>query len=190
MNCTTANSGFGLMEQGRTIDTSNATIPLMTTLSVPDINLNNHQLAQELTFQANNTPPFNVIDYDTFRDIFTNTRDISVLFNEPGDNFQSKTNGIRYNNPTKEQIMNTYYTQQHIDSFPVITEDIAFNAYYFPILKEAIATKLAKPFIQTDSLSFDDVVTAVMGPFQGLNSPLYSTLCHINQGALDGYRPN
>uniref|UniRef100_A0A6C0IGY6 Uncharacterized protein n=1 Tax=viral metagenome TaxID=1070528 RepID=A0A6C0IGY6_9ZZZZ len=190
MNCTTANTGFGLMEQGRTIDTSNATIPLMTTLSVPDINLNNHQLAQELTFQANNTPPFNVIDYDTFRDIFTNTRDISVLFNEPGDNFQSKTNGIRYSNPTKEQIMNTYYTQQHIDSFPVITEDIAFNAYYFPILKEAIATKLAKPFIQTDSLSFDDVVTAVMGPFQGLNSPLYSMLCHLNQGALDGYRPN
>ena len=190
MNCTTSNSGFGLMEQGRTIDTANATIPLMTTLSVPDINLDNNQLAQELTLQANNTPPFNIITYDTFKDIFMNTRDISVLFNEPGEYFQSKTNGIRYSNPTKEQIMNTYYTQQHIDSFPVITEDIAFNAYYFPILKEAIATKLAKPFIQTDDLTFDDVVSAVMGPFQGLNSPLYSTLCHLNQGALDGYRPN
>ena len=32
--------------------------------------------------------------------------------------------------------MNKYYSQQHVDSFPVITDKIAYNAYYYPILKE------------------------------------------------------
>ena len=185
MNCTTSSNSFGMIEQGRTTADG---APLLTTLSIPNGTYDNPQLAQELTFQANNTPPLNLLSYSTFHEIFTNTRDASVLFNEPGDCFQSKTSNIRYGAHSKEQIMNTYYTQQHIDLLPEITDKAALNAYYYPILKEAIATKIAEPFIQTNGMSFSDVTTAIMGPFQGLNSDLYYTLCSTNKSILDSYR--
>lgn len=185
INCATVNNGTGVVESGR----MNGGASLMTTISVPDGNYTQPQLAQELTFQANSTPPLNLIDYNTFYDIFTNTRDISVLFNEPGDTFYSKASTRRYGSHTKENIMNTYYTQQHIDSFLTITDKIAFNAYYFPILKEVFATHMAQPFIQTD-IPFDEVTQRILGVFEGLDSDFYYTLCSTNQGALDAYRPH
>ena len=179
-------NGFGIVEQGRT---NSGGTPLMVTVAVPDgAYPTSVDMGNELTYQANNTPPFNIISYESFRDIFMNTRDISVLFNEPGDCFCSKTNNKRYGAHTKEQIMNTYYTQQHIDSFFEITEKIAFNAYYFPILKELIATQRAKPFLNTGDLTYLKVMSAVMGPFEGLNSDLYYTICQLNQNALDIFR--
>ena len=186
INCTTSNTSFGMVELGR-VDLSGT--PFLTTLSVPPSNYDNSQLAQELTFQANNTPPLNLVNYSTFYDVFTNTRDISLLFNEPGTTFQSKTNNLRYGNHTKENIMNTYYTQQHLDSLPIITDKIAYNAYYFPILKEVIATQKALPFIiPTNTMSYTDIANAVMGPFLGLNSDVYYSICSTNQGILDEYR--
>ena len=184
INCATANNGAGLIEMGR-INNDGGT--LMTTVKVPDGNYTEPQLAQELTFQANSTPPLNIINYSTFNDIFTNTKDISPLFNEPGDNFYSKLSNKRYGVHTKENIMNIYYTQQHIDTFSTITDKIAFNAYYYPILKEVFATNMAQPFIQTD-IPFDEVTQRVLGSFEGLDSDFYYTLCSDNQGALDVYR--
>ena len=185
--CAASNmNAMGLVEQGRLNTSAN---PLMVTVAAPDgVYSASVDLGNELTYQANNTPPFNIISYESFRDIFINTRDILVLFNEPGDCFCSKTNNKRYGAHTKEQIMNTYYTQQHIDRFPEITEQIAFNAYYFPILKELIATRRAQPFLNTGDLSYFTVMTAVMGPFEGLDSQLYYTICQLNQNALDIFR--
>jgi len=186
MNCTPSNTSMGMIEQGRIMASGT---PLMTTLSVPSATYESPQLAQELTAQSNNTPPLNIIPYSTFYDTFTNTRDSSVLFNEPGDVFFSATNNIRYGAHTKENIMNTYYTQQHIDALPSITDQVAFIAYYFPVLKEAIATQKAEAFIQCPTgMAFSDIVTAVMGPFQGLNSDVYYAICSVNQGVLDSYR--
>jgi len=186
LNCTTASNGFGMMEQGRV---NGAGQPLLTTVGVAPGSYTDLQLAQELTAQGNNTPPLNLISYTDFRDTFMATRDISVLFNEPGDIFFSKTNHTRYGQHSKEQIMNTYYTQRHIDGLPDITEPVAFVAYYFPVLKEALATGLAGRFIQVPSaLSFEDMTAAVMGPFEGLDSPLYYAICSTNQSALDVYR--
>ena len=175
-----------MIEQGRV----NAYgMPFLTTISVPPSNYDNSQLAQELSFQGNNTPPLNIVPYSTFYDVFTNTRDISLLFNEPGTAFQSKTNNIHYGTHTKENIMNTYYSQQHIDSLPIITDKIAYNAYYFPILKEMIATQKSSPFIKpTSTMSYNDISNAVMGPFLGLTSDAYYEICSTNQGILDEYR--
>ena len=184
INCTTASNGFGLMEDGRTNNSGNS---LMTAVGVSPGNYTDPQLAQELTIQANNTPPLNLISYSDFRDTFMATRDISVLFNEPGDHFFSKTNNVRYNQHTKEQIMNTYYTQQHVDYCSTITDQIAFTAYYFPVLKEALATGFAQRFIQ-GPVPYDTIYNAVMGPFEGLDSPLYYQVCSTNQSALDIYR--
>jgi DNA-binding transcriptional MerR regulator len=182
----TNGSAMGVVEQGR-LNPSGT--PLMTTLAIPDgAYTSRTQMGNELTYQANNTPPFNLITYETFRDIFMNTRDISILFNEPGDCFSSKTNNKRYGAHTKENIMTTYYTQQHIDSFPEITEVIAFNAYYYPILKELLATQRAKPFLNTGTFTFDTIMKLVMGTFEGLQSDIYYTIGQLNQNALDIFR--
>jgi hypothetical protein len=179
-------SAIGIVEQGRMNESGT---PLMTTISIPDgAYANRNQMGNELTYQANNTPPFNIISYEAFRDIFINTRDISVLFNEPGECFSSKTNNKRYGAHTKENIMNTYYTQQHIDQFPEITEVIAFNAYYYPILKELLATQRAKPFLNTGTLSFDEIMSLVMGTFEGLQSDTYYKIGQLNQNVLDTFR--
>ena len=177
---------MAMIEQGRF---NSANQPFAVTVSIPDGNYTQpERLGSELTYQANSTPPFNLISYDEFRDIFINTRDISVLFNEPGDCFTSRVNNRRYCAHTKENIMNTYYTQQHIDSFYEITEVIAFNAYYYPILKELIATQRAQGFINTGKLSFPMVKAVVLQSFEGLQSDIYYTLCQLNQSMLDVFR--
>lgn len=177
---------MAMVEQGRF---NSYQQPFAVTVSIPDGNYTQpERLGSELTYQANSTPPFNLISYDTFRDIFINTRDISVLFNEPGDCFTSRVNNRRYCAHTKENIMNTYYTQQHIDSFSEITEVIAFNAYYYPILKELIATQRAEGFIDTGNLSFTMVKALVLHSFEGLQSNIYYTLCTSNQSMLDIFR--
>jgi hypothetical protein len=185
INCSLASNSMGVLEQGRLTPAGQQ---LLGTISVPHGNYTEPQMAAELTFQANSTPPLNLVSYEDFKDVFTNTRDVSILFTEPGNCYCSAINNIRYNAHTKEHIMNTYYTQQYIDVLPEITEEIAYVAYYFPILKEMVASGRSQPFLHSDTLSFQDITNAVMGPFLGLDSPIYYQLCQRNQGVLDGYR--
>lgn len=189
MNCTTASNTVGVIEQGRT---NTVGTPLLTSLSVPlsASGLTDSQMAAELTTQANSTPPLNLISYSDFQGVFQTTRDVSVLFSEPGDNYVSPLTNQRLGQHTKEHIMNTYYTQKHVDMVGEITDAVAFVAYYFPVLKEAIGTGRGKPFLNPAPLSYEDMVSEVLGPFQGLDSELYYELCSSNQGALDGYRPH
>jgi hypothetical protein len=185
INCTLASHSLGVLEQGRLTPAGE---PLLGTISVPHANYSETQIASEMTVQANSTPPMNLVSYEDFKDVFTHTGDVSILFNEPGNSYCSAINNIRYGTHTKEQIMNTYYTQQHIDILPEITDDVAYVAYYFPILKEMVATSRSQPFLQTGEMLFQDVVDAIMGPFLGLDSPVYLSLCQLNQSILDSYR--
>ena len=147
-------------------------------------------MANELSFRANSTPPFDIISYEEFSDIFINTRDISVLFPEPSDSFYSNIDNIKLNRHKKEDIMNVYYTQKHIDSLPIITEKIAFNAYYYPILKELIATQRGEYFLHKSSFTYQEIVNYVLHCFQGLDSDIYYELCTLNRNMLDVYRKN
>lgn len=185
IDCSLASHSLGVVEQGRLTPAGE---PLLGTVHIPHGNYNESQLASELTFQANSTPPLNIVSYDDFKDVFMNTGDISILFNEPGNSFYSPINNTRYGTHTKENIMNMYYSQQHIDILPEITDSIAYVAYYFPILKEMVASGRAQPFLQSNTYSYNDIVNVVMGPFQGLDSAVYLLICQQNQGSLDSYR--
>jgi hypothetical protein len=175
----------GLIEQGRVTSSGE---PLLVSLSIPDGTYTESQMAQEMSFRANSTPPFNLISYEDFREVFMTTRDISVLFNEPSDCYYSRITHRKYGSHTKQDIMNAYYTQAHLDSLPFVTERIVFNAYYYPILKEMLATQRAEPFLQTDVIPYDQVVQRVMGVFEGLDSEFYYQLGQRNRGSLDVYR--
>ena len=187
LDCNPGPTTSALIEQGRLAYDNG---PLLISLSIGSQYNSTKEMAQELTFKANSTPPFNLITYEDFRDAFMNTRDISLLFNEPGDHFHSKLTNIRYNAHTKNDIMNVYYSQIHIDSFPIITEKIAFNAYYYPILKEAIATNRAEPFIQTGHFTYSQIANLVLIHFDGLDSDTYYKICFLNKHTLDSYRKN
>jgi len=187
MNYTTGASGIAISEAGRVLPSGD---PLITTISIPNQIYTNQQLVNELTFRANSTPPLNLIDYSTFYDVFTNTRDISPLFNEPGSAYGSRINQHRYGPHTKDNIMNTYYSKQDVDKYVTITDRIAYNAYYFPILKEVMATQMAQPFLNTNHIPFSNIAQRVLGPFEGLDSPFYYQICSTNQDILDAYRPN
>jgi len=185
INCSPASQSLGIVEQGRLTPAGE---PLLGAISIPHGNYSDAQMASELTFQANSTPPLNLVSYEDFKDVFMSTRDISILFNEPGNSYYSAITNARYQAHTKENIMNTYYSQQHIDILPEITESVAYVAYYFPILKEMVASGRSQPFLRSDTLSFDTIVQVVMGSFQGFDSAIYLALCQQNQGSLDSYR--
>ena len=185
IDCSLASYSLGVVEQGRLTPAGE---PLLGTIAVPHGNYSEPQMASELTFQANSTPPLNLVSYEDFKDVFMNTRDISILFSEPGNSYYSPITNARYNAHTKENIMNTYYSQQYIDILPEITESVAYVAYYFPILKEMVASGRSQPFLHSDTLSHGDIVQTVMGPFQGFDNAIYLALCQQNQGALDSYR--
>lgn len=184
-NSSTKANSFTLMEQGRFINGNQ----LLTKLEIPIGQFNNSQIASQLTAESNNTPPFNIINYNHFKKIFTITRDIKILFNEPGDNYHSKLTTKVYTQHTKENIMNTYYTQHDIDKHPIITDVIALNAYYYPILKELLITELGPYFINTE-IDTEQLKYYVIKTFLGLDSQLYYTLCLDNQIILDEYRKN
>lgn len=187
LNCTTSANSMALIEQGRVNADGE---PLLVTLPIDEGAYEDGALARELTFKANSTPPLNILPYDQFRDIFMATRDVSVLFNEPGEGFYSATTQQRLGaHHTKQDIMNTYYSQQHIDSLPLITERVAFNAYYFPVLKEMLATRRAQPFLQLPvGVTYEAASDRVLGFFEGLDSEFYYALGLANQGSLDAYR--
>jgi hypothetical protein len=176
---------IGLVEENRVNELGE---PMMVTVSLPNGQYSNAKLAGELSDQANNTPPFNLITYDEFKDAFQTTRDISILFNEPGDMFYSNITQTKNGRCTKQDIMNCYYTQNHIDSFIEITDKIACNAYYYPVLKELLATHKAAPFLQTPGYSFDDVYDRVMNHFEGLDSDFYFDIIQRNREGLDNFR--
>jgi len=189
---TNGGSGFttiGVTELGRV---TNSGSQLLTKLEIPQGIYTEDALANELTFQSNNTPPFNLVSYEEFSTAFKINRDINLLFNEPGDNFKSNLSATRHGRHTKETIMNTYYSQHHIDKHAVITDTIAFNAYYYPVLKELAATKAGQYFINLSGtgLTMEVALDRILNHFQGLDSTDYYILCSTNRTTLDEYRKN
>jgi hypothetical protein len=183
--CSAGGGSIGLAEKGRI--NSNGE-PMYTTIAIPNGHYTNSRLAQELTTNANNTPPFSIISYEAFAAEFKSHRDISILFNEPGEHFQTNVAKVRLSGHSKNDMINTYYSNLHVESHPIITDVIAFNAYYFPILKELVASSLAKVFVKTGSYTLSQVTDYVLGQFLGLNSTIYYDLCVLNRGTLDNYR--
>lgn len=177
-------NSFSAMERGRLTDDR----PFLIKFSIPAGVYTNETIADALNQTSNNTPPLNLISYQDFKQEFQTYRDISILFNEPGDKFYSHITKTQHYSHTKDTIMNAYYSQQHIDNFPIITDKIAFNAYYYPILKELFATNSAKLFIDYSPYTYEQAYDFILFKFLGLDSNIYYNLCLNNQTHLDNFR--
>ena len=178
--------GISLLEEGR-VNTFGE--PAIVSLNLPDGVYTTSRMIDQLNIEANNTPPFNIISYNDFKEFYQTTGDISILFNEPGEYFKSRlTAGKVYKNPSKDNIINTYYPKMYIDSILDITDRIAFNAYYYPILKEMLSSNRAKPFLTLNSYNYNNVYDLVVNRFEGLDNIDYYIITSTNQGILDYYR--
>jgi hypothetical protein len=178
--------GVSLLEEGR-INTFGD--PAIVTLNVHDGVYTMPKLIDQLNIESNNTPPFNIISYNEFKDFYQTTGDISILFNEPGEYFKSRLTADRvYRNPSKDNIIDSYYPKAYIDTLLDITDRIAFNAYYYPVLKEILATKRAQPFLTLNSYNYNSVYDSVVNRFQGLDNIDYYIIASTNQHVLDSYR--
>jgi len=182
--CNPATTSHAVVEMGRLNEVGQ---PMMTPISIPTGFYTDQQLAQEFTKSANNTPPFNLISFEEFKTEFKIHRDISILFNEHGEYL--KTNIVNPIRPitSKTDIINIYYTQTHLDLIPVITDKIAFNAYYYPVLKELCAAEIVKPFLNTGTYHISYVKTLVLGQFLALDSDTYYYICLDNSGVNDEF---
>lgn len=186
IDCGNGASGFSIIEEGRV---NSAGEPAIVSLNIPDGNYTVPKIIDQLNIEANNTPPFNIISFNDFKEYYQTTGDISALFNEPGEYFKSRlTNGKTYKNPSKETIINTYYPKLYTDSLLDITDRIAFNAYYYPILKEMLSTKFAKPYLTLNNYDYNHVYNFIVNSFEGLDNIDYYIIASTNQSMLDAYR--
>jgi hypothetical protein len=186
IDCASPGAGFSILEEGRINSFGE---PAIVSLNIPDGVYTVPKIIDQLNVEANNTPPFNIISYDDFKEYYQTTGDLSILFNEPGDYFKSRlTAGKVHKNPSKDTIINTYYPKVYVDSLFDITDRIAFNAYYYPILKEMLSTKLAQPFLTLNNYNYNNVYDFIVNHFEGLDNIDYYIIASTNQSILDGYR--
>jgi hypothetical protein len=186
IECGSPAGSIGLLEEGRT---NSAGQPAIVSLNIPDGVYTVPRMIDQLNVEANNTPPFNIISYNDFKEYYQTTGDISILFNEPGEYFKSRlTGGKVYKNPSKVNIINTYYPKVYVDSLVDITDKIAFNAYYYPILKEMLSSNRAESFLTLDSYNYNQVYDFIVNHFESLDNTDYYIIASTNQSVLDAYR--
>jgi hypothetical protein len=184
VGCNPPTYAVGLIEKGRLFENQ----VLSYTASIPSGFHTKEKVADLLNNNANNTPPLNCISYDDFKKEFQITHDISILFNEPGEKFYSNVSKKQYYSPSKSDIINTYYPESHINLFQSITDIIAFNAYYIPVIKELMASGTGKGFINTFPYSYEIAYEMFMNSFLGLDSEIYYKILEDNLPTLQAYR--
>ena len=184
-------NSIGINEVGRT-DPHNPTKPLINMIKIRPNRYSDYSLAQEMAYQMNDTPPFNMISYTDFRSNYIKTRSLFPLFNEPGLYFYQRQAGTFYSfatsNNTKQVIVNQYYPVGYVQPCSQPTEQEAFVAYYYPVLKEAMMSDYYWQFLTLNGLTYPQAYNQIVQNFQGLDSCRYYGLCSSNLSFLSTYR--
>lgn len=148
----------------------------------------NNLLTQEMDYQMNHTPPFNLVSYTEHRAKFHSTKMLGHLFNEPGRYFYHRTRKDFVHSPTKQDIHNTYYPNAYVHSVNIPSDAETFVAYYYPVLKEAMMSEHDHAFLDLLGDTYRTAYGRIVQHFEGLGSTYYYNLCKINLAYLDKYR--
>lgn len=177
-----AATSLAFTEAGRT-NPVNGT-PLVHVASVRSGGYNPYSLVAELNQQMNKVPPFNLVTYADHYNRFRATRSYDHLFNEAGPQLYDSATKTFKVNPTKADIMGRYYPDSFKAHPDTPTDEEAFVAYYYPVLKEAVMSEKDAPFLDYGEFPADEVYTRVARKFEGIESPLYYDLCVRNYDYL------
>jgi hypothetical protein len=182
----TSFTSFGVYEEGRVNENQQ---PMYLTVSIPPGAYNPPELVKLLNIHSNNTPPFNAISYNDFKQQFLISGDHTILFNEAGDHFHTNLTANPISNPTKHTIISHYFPDNTFTGILNLTEQHAFVTYYYPILKELIASNRGvETYLDTIGYSYEQVTQMVLHHFLGIDNIDYYNLCMANQTLLDRYR--
>jgi hypothetical protein len=174
-----------------------STTPLNLTVKIREGTYTIDTLLQELTTQFNTPPIFYdfINGYSDFYNAFVNAGDYSINFNYPGDYYYDALRQIYISNPTTAQIVSYYFQQQY-----ALPTDKSINnnftdiqvkvAYYYPVLKEFLLDVRSNQIdIQYNGSAItNEIITALIYTFTGLDDPLVSTIVQENTALLDAYR--
>ena len=194
------NVAISIQEQGRTTYLPNSTqTPTDTKIS---LSLSNQirpgsyaidTLLAELNTQLNRTPLFYdfINGFTQFASAFAVNGDYSLNFNEPGDTYYDAVSKTYITSPTREMITGYYFQARYALAYTFTNQQIT-NAYYYPVLKEAIldpdfnaATTYALTY---PNYTTSEVIQYLIYSFTGLDDPVATAIINANIARLDTYR--
>lgn len=188
------NVSLQVVEQGRTIVSNGQTVDNVITVTIRTGSYDINALLAELQLQLNRTPlffyfPNGINDFIT---LFTAAGDLSVGFNQPGDNFYNSLQGTYIANPTMTQIVTTFFPSTNA-GLVTYTYGNVLIAYYYPVLYEQVndpqySSQLNLTLTTSTLLPGETVTSRILYTFQGLNDPVILELINQNTATLDTYR--
>jgi hypothetical protein len=189
-------NGRVVYEPNSTKTPTNTSNALIFNNSIREGSYNINELITELSTHLNKTPLF--YDYlngfSDFVSAFSVTGDLSVNFNEPGDNYYDAAKQIFIQNPTRE-IISKYYFQSRYSVSIDFTEANLRCAYYYPVLKEVLldATDTTKDslILVYPGYTKEELINYLIYEFQGIGDTIADSVIVANITAntvLDTYR--
>ena len=178
------NVALTIQEQGRTLTSGGQTVDNIITVTIRTGTYNIQTLLSEIQTQLNRTPlffyyPNGFSDYIT---LFTAAGDLTLNFNQPGDNYYDSLTDTFIANPTMKSITQKYFASTSAGlSFYTLAQ--VKVAYYYPVLYEMIldpayASQLNLNYTGPGLLAGETVRSRIIYTFQGLND-------QVVQGAID-----
>lgn len=181
-------NGVAMQELGRNNPTDNT--PLTHAYTVRPGAYSANTLVEELNQQMNTTPPFRILSYTDHRNQFHTTKTLHHLFNNPSGASIRKTIGTQIvPGISKQDFINYYFGNNNALSSFIKSEHPSeqeiFVAYYFPILKEAVADNILRNYLDIGGVANEnELEQRVLHSFEGLSSSLYLRLCSTNRSFL------
>ncbi len=197
---TKENISIQIYERGRVLYTVTlrppaSTTPLYLTNTIREGSYNISQLLSEIQTQLNRTPLFYdfLNGFADFFPLFSVNGDFSLNFNNPGDNYYDAVRKVFVNNPTKAQIVGSYFQSQYANQLTYTVDNVRV-AYYYPVLKEAVLDPSVNlslwnlTYPPDPTLTQEDIIQYIVYAFTGLNDQVVLTLINQNVTNLDNYR--
>ena len=133
------NTTMKVLEQGRTIVKNGEVVDNIITVTIRTGSYNINTLLTELQTQLNRTPLFFYYPngFSDFIVQFTAAGDLSVNFNQPGDNFFNSLTDEFIANPTVDTIVTTYFATRYAGLSTYTLAQVKV-AYYYPVLYEMV----------------------------------------------------
>jgi len=167
-----------------------------TYISQGSFNLNT--LLAQIQGKLNYTPLFFDFKngFNDFLSLFRASGDLTLNFNQPGDNFYNNTIQQNIASPTMAIIAGHFWSQLNFN-FTSYTLPQTQVAYYYPVLSEIVQDQgyTGPPPDLTPGLGIDPtidslelVVSRIVLTFQGLDDPVILAIILANIPVLDTYR--
>ena len=194
---TNGNTDITIYEKDRTYidDKGNRQSTIVKTY-INDGSYNVTDLISVLQRELNNVPLF--FDYiDGFNEFipgFLSSGDLSLPFNQPGDNYYDPLSRTYVPTPTLEIITSYFWVSRYgsLDSYSI---NNALIAYYYPVLKYYFINGLTGDIDLKSGLGIDptlqtteDVYNRIVYSFRGLDDNVVLAVVNANKTFLDTYR--